>query len=372
MVEYAQFKEVHKLLRSDFNFDLPEQLIATYPSEQRTGCRMLCLNGPDGSYSDKHFYDLKEFLKPGDLLVFNDTKVIPARLYGKKESGGALEFLIERLVSETSALTHIKSSRSPKAGATLIIDGGYEFMVDGREGELFKISTKNGESLLDILNKVGHIPLPPYIDRPDEELDRERYQTVYSKIPGAVAAPTAGLHFDDNQLEELKKMGVNLAFVTLHVGAGTFQPVREDDILNHHMHSEFVHLSKEVADAVIQTHKNGNRVIAVGTTAVRSLESAACFAKKSGSSDEIVPFSNDTSIFIYPGYDYHVVDCLITNFHLPESTLIMLVSAFAGYSHTMNAYLHAVNEKYHFFSYGDCMFITKNPLAKEDLPPSAK
>lgn len=332
---------------------------------------MLCLDGSDGKLSDQHFYDLKNFLQPGDLLVFNDTKVIPARMYGKKDTGGAIEFLIERIISETCALTHIKASKAPKTGAVLHIDGGYEVNVIGREGDLFKIETVGGKSLLDILYAVGHIPLPPYIDRPDETLDRERYQTVYSKYPGAVAAPTAGLHFDEAQLEDLKAFGVNMAFVTLHVGAGTFQPVREDDILKHHMHKEFVHLTKEVADAVIATHKAGHRVIAVGTTAVRSLESAASFAKSQNSPDEIVPFSNDTSIFIYPGYKYQVVDCLITNFHLPESTLIMLVSAFAGYKKTMKAYEHAVAEKYKFFSYGDCMFITKNQNADEDLPPSA-
>ncbi|MGN0916218.1 MAG: tRNA preQ1(34) S-adenosylmethionine ribosyltransferase-isomerase QueA [Succinivibrio sp.] len=359
------------MLRSDFNFDLPEELIAVYPSEKRTGCRMLCLDGESGTFCDQHFYDLKNYLKPGDLLVFNDTKVIPARMYGKKDSGGALEFLIERLLSDTSALTHLKASKAPKEGALLHIDGGYDVVVKGRQGELFEIETVGGTSLLDILDKVGHIPLPPYIDRPDESLDRERYQTVYSKVPGAVAAPTAGLHFDEEQINSLKEMGVNTAFVTLHVGAGTFQPVREDDIKNHHMHKEFVHLSKEVSDLVIKTHKEGHRVIAVGTTAVRSLESAAAYAKSIGSDDEIVPFSNDTSIFIFPGYSYQVVDCLITNFHLPESTLIMLVSAFAGYSVTLNAYRHAVEEKYKFFSYGDCMFITKNSKAQNDLPPSA-
>lgn len=360
------------MLRSDFNFDLPHELIAEYPSEARTGCRMLCLNGSDGSYSDQHFYDLKNFLQPGDLLVFNDTKVIPARLYGHKETGGAVEFLIERIVSDTSALSHMKASKACKAGAVIALEGGSTLKVTGRDGELFKIETTDGSPILDLLNTEGHIPLPPYIDRPDEAVDRERYQTVYSKVPGAVAAPTAGLHFDEKQLAELKDMGVNQVFCTLHVGAGTFQPVREDDISAHHMHSEFVHLSKEVADAVIATHKAGHRVIAVGTTAVRSLESAAQYAEKIGAADPIVEFSADTSIFIFPGYKYRVIDGLITNFHLPESTLIMLVSAFAGYTHTMKAYLHAVAERYKFFSYGDCMFITRNDKAAEDLPPSAK
>lgn len=359
------------MLRSDFNFELPRELIAEYPSAERTACRMLCLNGEDGSFSDQHFYDLKNFLQPGDLLVFNDTKVIPARLYGHKATGGAVEFLIERILTTSSALSHMKASKSAKSGAVITLEGGGQLVVTGREGELFKVETPDGSSILDLLNAEGHIPLPPYIDRPDEQLDRERYQTVYSKVPGAVAAPTAGLHFDEKQLQELKEMGVRQVFCTLHVGAGTFQPVREDDISAHHMHSEFVHLSKEVADAVIRTHKAGHRVIAVGTTAVRSLESAAQYAEKIGAKDPIVEFSDNTSIFIYPGYKYRVIDALITNFHLPESTLIMLVSAFAGYSHTMNAYHHAVDEGYKFFSYGDCMFITRDPKAQLDLPPSA-
>lgn len=359
------------MLRSDFNFELPKELIAVYPSEKRTGCRMLCLDGNSGALEDRHFYDLKNYLNPGDLLVFNDTKVIPARMYGKKDTGGNVEILIERITSLTSALAHMRASKAPKEGCMITVEGGEKFLVEGRQGELFKIATEDGRSILEVLNAVGHIPLPPYIDRPDEKIDSERYQTVYSKNPGAVAAPTAGLHFDKQQLEELKTMGVKQAFVTLHVGAGTFQPVREDDIKNHHMHSEFVHLSQEVADAVIETHRSGHRVIAVGTTAVRSLESAALYAAKQGVKEEIVPFSNDTSIFIYPGIDYRVVDGLITNFHLPESTLIMLVSAFAGFKTTMNAYRHAVEDRYHFFSYGDCMFITKNDNAVNDLPPSA-
>ena len=228
----------------------------------------------------------KNFLNPGDLLVFNDTKVIPARLYGKKETGGAIELLIERITSQSSALTHIRASKAPKSGNILNIDGGKSLKVTGRQGDLFMVETVDGSSLLDILYDCGHIPLPPYIDRPDEPLDKDRYQTVYSKHPGAVAAPTAGLHFDEKQLADLKEYGVNMAFVTLHVGAGTFQPVREDDITEHHMHSEFVHLSKEVADAVIATHKAGKRVIAVGTTAVRSLESAAqAAAEEAAASD---------------------------------------------------------------------------------------
>ena len=359
------------MLRSDFNFDLPASLIANYPSEQRTQCRMLCLDGNTGKTQDKIFIDLKDYLQEGDLLVFNDTKVIPARLYGHKESGGKVELLIERITSKTTALSHIKASKAPKPSSYIILDDNTKLKVTGRDGQLFMIETLDDLDLLELLEKIGHIPLPPYIEREDEESDKERYQTVYSKIPGAVAAPTAGLHFDNAQINDLKAMGVNVAFVTLHVGAGTFQPVREDDILKHHMHSEYVSLSKEVADAVIDTHKRGKRVIAVGTTAVRSLESAAKYAK-ANNLGEITSFFNDTSIFIYPGYKYHVVDCLITNFHLPESTLIMLVCAFAGYKNTMQAYKHAVDDKYKFFSYGDCMFITKRTIDNDDLPPTSK
>lgn len=362
------------MLRSDFNFDLPHELIANFPSAERTACRMLCLDGNSGALQDRTFIDLKSLLEPGDLLVFNDTKVIPARIYGHKDTGGKCEFLIERVLNEREALSHIKASKAPKAGSVLYVGtetepSKYSFEVLGRSGDLFHIKCAEHTKVLDILDDIGHIPLPPYIQRPDESADKERYQTVYSREPGAVAAPTAGLHFDEAQLEELKAYGVDLAFVTLHVGAGTFQPVREDDILKHHMHSELVQLSEDVARKVIETHQRGKRVIAVGTTAVRSLESAATYAKAQGLSEEICAFHNDTSIFIYPGYHYQVVDALITNFHLPESTLIMLVCAFAGFKNTITAYEHAVAERYKFFSYGDCMFITKRtqPI---DLPPS--
>ena len=363
------------LLRSDFNFDLPHELIADFPSEQRTACRMLCLDGNSGKLEDKIFIDLKQFLRPGDLLVFNDTRVIPARMYGHKDTGGKCEFLIERILNPQQALAHIKASKSPKPGSTVFVGTEddpqrYRLTISGRQGALFHVTCQDNQEILSILNDIGHIPLPPYIERPDETMDRERYQTVYSREPGAVAAPTAGLHFDNEQLEDLRAFGVDMAFVTLHVGAGTFQPVREDDILRHHMHAEYVQLSREVADKVISTHKNGGRVIAVGTTAVRSIESAANNALKMGLDEEIAPFNDDTSIFIYPGYQYKVVDCLITNFHLPESTLIMLVCAFAGYANTMNAYRHAVQSKYKFFSYGDCMFIHKR-TGPVDLPPSA-
>ena len=310
------------MLRSDFNFALPEELIALYPSKERTACRMLCLDGNSGELKDEHFYDLAGQLEPGDLLIFNDTKVIPARLYGTKDTGGKVELLIERLLNLSAALTHIKASKAPKPGCILTIEDadGLQLIVTKREGDLFLVKTCDDSSMLQLLDKAGHIPLPPYIERPDEPEDRERYQTVYAQVPGAVAAPTAGLHFSTEQLAALKAKGINMAYVTLHVGAGTFQPVREDDIVQHHMHSEFVQLPKETADAVIACRKAGHRVVAVGTTAVRSLESAAQAAKAQGLADPIAPFYGDTSIFIYPGYQYQVVDCLITNFQRVRSS----------------------------------------------------
>ncbi len=342
--------------KSDFYFELPAELIAKYPEAQRTHSRLLCLDGETGQLQEGHFYDVLNLINPGDLLVFNNTKVIPARLYGNKSTGGAFELLIERLLSEHSALVHLKCSKSPKEGQHLLFDHGYEAIMQGRNGALFELEFLGDKPLIDILNEIGHIPLPPYIDRPDADLDKERYQTVYSRVPGAVAAPTAGLHFDEELLAKLKEKGVETAFVTLHVGAGTFQPVREDDITKHHMHSEFAVVSQEVVDKILATKARGGRVIAVGTASVRSLESADQASKDA----LLAPFAQDTSIFIYPGYQYQVIDALITNFHLPESTLIMLVSAFAGYQHTMHAYQYAVANKFRFFSYGDAMFITKN------------
>lgn len=359
------------MLRSEFNFELPRELIALYPSAERTGCRMLVMNGAEGTLEDRHFYDLKNFLRKGDLLVLNDTRVIPARLYGHKESGGKVEILIERLLGERNALAHLRASRAPGAGGRIFLKNGHILRVTGRRGELFCLESEGECALLEILRTLGHIPLPPYIDRKDEPEDRERYQTVYNRVPGAVAAPTAGLHFDQQQLEELKARGVERVFVTLHIGAGTFQPVREDDIRAHHMHSEYVNFTEEAARAVMAAHRRGGRVVAVGTTAVRVLESAAALARQRGLAEELCPFSGETEIFIYPGFKYKVTDVLITNFHLPESTLIMLVSAFAGYSFTLQAYRHAVEERYHFFSYGDCCLIFKNPRALSDLPPSA-
>lgn len=351
---------------ADFSFELPESLIAHYPQAQRSACRLLSLDGPTGALTHGTFTDLLDKLNPGDLLVFNNTRVIPARLFGKKASGGKIELLVERMLDEHRVLAHIRASKAPKPGAELLLgdDESIKATMVARHDALFEVVFEESRPVLDILNQIGHMPLPPYIDRPDEEADKELYQTVYSERPGAVAAPTAGLHFDEPLLAALREKGVEMAFVTLHVGAGTFQPVRVDSIEDHIMHSEYAEVPQEVVDAVMAAKARGNRVIAVGTTSVRSLESAATAAKEG----LIAPFFGDTQIFIYPGYQYQVIDALITNFHLPESTLIMLVSAFAGYQHTMHAYHEAVKSEYRFFSYGDAMFITYNPQAINERP----
>ncbi len=340
---------------ADFHFDLPESLIARHPLAERCGSRLLVLDGPSGELSHCHFADLLGYLRPGDLMVFNDTRVIPARLFGQKASGGKLEILVERVLDEERVLAHVRSSKSPKPGGRILIDGGAEAEMVARHEALFEL--KFAEPVLPLLERVGHMPLPPYIDRPDEAEDRERYQTVYARNAGAVAAPTAGLHFDEPLLEAIRAKGVATAFVTLHVGAGTFQPVRVERIEDHHMHREWLQVDQAVVDAVAACRARGGRVIAVGTTSVRSLESAA----RDG---ELKAFAGETDIFLYPGRPFHVVDALVTNFHLPESTLLMLVSAFAGYRETMAAYATAVAEGYRFFSYGDAMFITRNPGAQ--------
>ncbi|MCG8155561.1 tRNA preQ1(34) S-adenosylmethionine ribosyltransferase-isomerase QueA [Brenneria goodwinii] len=349
---------------ADFSFDLPESLIAHYPQAQRSGCRLLSLDGPTGNLTHGVFTDLLNKLDAGDLLVFNNTRVIPARLFGRKASGGKLEVLVERVLDERRVLAHVRASKAPKPGAELLLgdDDSVRATMVARHDALFELHFDDSRDVLSILNDIGHIPLPPYIDRPDEESDRELYQTVYSRRPGAVAAPTAGLHFDEPMLAALREKGVEMAFVTLHVGAGTFQPVRVETIEDHVMHAEYAEVPQEVVDAVLACKARGNKVVAVGTTSVRSLESAAQASKEA----LIAPFFGDTRIFIYPGYHYRIIDALVTNFHLPESTLIMLVSAFAGYQHTMSAYRQAVAEQYRFFSYGDAMFITRNPLAEQE------
>ena len=340
---------------ADFDFELPDALIARHPLAERRASRLLVLDGPSGALAHRQFSDLLEYLRPGDLMVFNNTRVIPARLFGRKASGGKLEVLVERVLDSHRVLAHVRSSKSPKPGSTILLDGGGEAQMLARHDALFEL--RFAEAVLPLLERVGHMPLPPYIDRPDDAADRERYQTVYAERAGAVAAPTAGLHFDQALLASLAGMGVESAFVTLHVGAGTFQPVRVERIEDHHMHSEWLEVGQEVVDAVAACRARGGRVVAVGTTSVRSLESAA----RDG---ELKAFSGDTDIFIYPGRPLHVVDALVTNFHLPESTLLMLVSAFAGYPETMAAYKSAVAEGYRFFSYGDAMFITRNPAPR--------
>jgi S-adenosylmethionine:tRNA ribosyltransferase-isomerase len=340
---------------ADFHFELPESLIARYPLAERHASRLLVLDGPTGALAHRQFPDLLEYLRPGDLMVFNNTRVIPARLFGQKASGGKLEVLVERVLDSHRVLAHVRASKSPKPGSAILIDGGGEARMLARHDALFEL--RFTEEVLPLLERVGHMPLPPYIDRADDAADRERYQTVYAERAGAVAAPTAGLHFDKSVLSAIAAKGVETAFVTLHVGAGTFQPVRVERIEDHHMHSEWLEVDQAVVGAVSACRARGGRVVAVGTTSVRSLESAA----RDG---VLKPFSGDTDIFIYPGRPLHVVDALVTNFHLPESTLLMLVSAFAGYPETMAAYNSAIAEGYRFFSYGDAMFITRNPAPR--------
>ncbi|WP_019613439.1 tRNA preQ1(34) S-adenosylmethionine ribosyltransferase-isomerase QueA [Psychromonas ossibalaenae] len=343
---------------SDFSFQLPEELIARYPMPDRSSSRLLSLDGQTGALTHLNFSNICELINKDDLLIFNDTRVIPARLFGEKETGGKIEVLVERVLDETSFLAHVRSSKSPKPGCKLRLENSVDALMVQRHGPLFEIHINNEKSVLEVLENIGHMPLPPYIDRPDEDADKERYQTVYNKNPGAVAAPTAGLHFDQEILDKLQEKGVDFAFVTLHVGAGTFQPVKVDNILDHQMHSEYAQVSQQVVDKINTAKKKGGRVIAVGTTSVRSVESAAQAAVEEGR--ELSPYFSETSIFIYPGYKFQLIDAMVTNFHLSESTLLMLVSAFSGKDNIDNAYKTAINEKYRFFSYGDAMFLTKN------------
>ena len=351
---------------TDFDYQLPEELIADHPPARRSDSRLLCLGRGSGVVSHNLFTQLTELLEPEDLLVFNNTRVIPARLFGLKESGGRVEVLVERLVGEHEALVQIRASKSPREGGILLFpttrnDGvlrsrinlrndAVRAIVLGRDGEFFRLRFECGSRLADFLQQTGHMPLPPYIKRLDQDADRERYQTVYGQIPGAVAAPTAGLHFDEVMLRNLHDKGVHLAFVTLHVGAGTFQPVRVAKISEHRMHSEWLHVPASVVEQIELCRQRNGRVIAVGTTSVRSLETAAL-------DGTLAPYEGETDIFIYPGFDFQVVDAMITNFHLPQSTLLMLVSAFAGKEKILDAYHQAIQQQYRFFSYGDAMFI---------------
>jgi S-adenosylmethionine:tRNA ribosyltransferase-isomerase len=341
---------------SDFSFDLPEHLIAQEPLPERSASRLLHLPRDPAGLVDRVFMDLPSLLNPGDLLVFNNTRVIPARLHAQKPSGGRVEVMIERLTGPRTATVQLRANRKPKPGTRLFVgdsgtsDAQLALELIEREGEFWRVDILAGPDWPDLLERAGHMPLPPYIQREDTEADRERYQTVYGQVPGAVAAPTAGLHFDERVLEALEERGVRRGWCTLHVGAGTFQPVRVDDIKDHQMHAEWLQVDQVLVDQIKQTRAEGGRVIAVGTTAVRSLETAAA-------EGGIAPYTGDSRLFIYPGFEFRVVDGLITNFHLPGSTLMMLVSALAGRERIMAAYQHAIEKEYRFFSYGDSMFI---------------
>jgi S-adenosylmethionine:tRNA ribosyltransferase-isomerase len=346
---------------SDFHFELPDALIARYPMPERTASRLLVLDGANGAIEHRQFVDLLDYLRPGDLLVFNNTRVIPARLFGRKQTGGRVEVLVERLLDEQRVLAQIRASKAPKPGSTIDLTQDEtaeaalaQVTVLNKQDDLYEIRFDDARGALAVMNAIGHMPLPPYIDRADTEADRERYQTVYAQREGAVAAPTAGLHFSAEFLRQCQGRGVEFGYVTLHVGAGTFQPVRVQNIYDHKMHAEYIEVDATLCAQVQVTRARGGRVIAIGTTSVRALESASV-------SGELQPLSGDTRIFIYPGYRFRSVDLLVTNFHLPESTLIMLVSAFAGREQVLNAYRAAVEQRYRFFSYGDAMLVKLAP-----------
>ena len=336
---------------SDFSFDLPKQLIAKHPAARRSGSRLLHLDVLTGEVEHLQFTDLPGLLNPDDLMVFNNTRVIPARFFGEKETGGKLELLLERIVTEREAMAQIRVSKPPKPGSTICLEGGASITVIGKEGSFYRVRFP-APGVSEIAAQSGHTPLPPYLERTDETSDESRYQTVYAQHDGAVAAPTAGLHFDEEVLADIAAKKIRKTEVTLHVGAGTFQPVRTENVEEHKMHREYLEVSRPVCEAVEECRKRQGRVVAVGTTSVRSLESAS-------SGGSILPFKGDTEIFIYPGYEFRSVDAMVTNFHLSGSTLLMLVSAFAGTDNIKNAYQSAIEESYRFFSYGDAMLITR-------------
>lgn len=341
--------------RTDFTYELPPELIAQRPPEQRGAARLLVV-GDDETLQDRRIGDLPALLRPHDLLVFNDTRVIPARLYGVKAgSGGRIEILVERLLDTQRLLAQVRASKAPKPGAILLVDGT-RLHMRAREGEFFVLEVE-GEAALALLERAGHLPLPPYIERSDEAADQERYQTVFARAPGAVAAPTAGLHFDEALLAAVRAAGADIATLTLHVGAGTFQPVRVDDLAEHRMHAERYEIPPHLVAAIAAARARGGRVVAIGTTSLRALESAAMPLADDNGTLQAGP--GETRLFITPGYRFRVVDALLTNFHLPESTLLMLVSAFAGTARIRAAYAHAVHERYRFFSYGDAMWLQR-------------
>ena len=344
------------MLRREFHYELPEELIARHPAPRRSDSRLLHLDGCTGATVDRQFSDLPSLLRPGDLLVFNDTRVIPARLFGRKDSGGRVEVLLERVLGERRVLVQLRASKPPAPGSSLRFAEDAAAIVLGRVDDFWELrfDADPGE----IFERHGEMPLPPYLRRPAEEIDRERYQTVYAREPGAVAAPTAGLHFDQDLLAACRDAGALTARVTLHVGAGTFQPIRAEDVRDHRMHAELIEVPAATCDAVEACQSRDGRVVAIGTTTVRALESAALPGR-------IAPLRSDTRLFITPGFRFRVVDALVTNFHLPESTLLMLVCAFAGREHVLRAYQHAVAARYRFFSYGDAMFVEPDPTALE-------
>lgn len=337
---------------TDFDFNLPEELIAQFPAAERSASRLLRLDGKSGQLSDDWFRDLPEFLGPDDLIILNDTRVIKARLNGEKASGGKVEVMVERVIDNHRLLAQIRASRSPKPGSRLHIAGAFEAEVIERQDDLFLLEVLSPTPAIELIDRYGNLPLPPYISHAAGQHDEERYQTVFAREPGAVAAPTAGLHFDEAMIQRLRASGIAIAYVTLHVGAGTFQPVRVDNIQEHKMHSELYSVPQATVEAIRQARDRGGKVTAVGTTVLRALESAARGA-------ELHAGSGETDIFITPGYRFQVVERLLTNFHLPKSTLLMLVSAFAGKEHIMHAYRHAIEARYRFFSYGDAMLIER-------------
>lgn len=337
---------------TDFSFDLPQDLIARYPLPKRSASRLLCLNGLNGQVAHQQFEDMLDLVEEGDLLVFNDTKVIPARLYGQKGTGGRVEVLVERILSQHRLLAQLRVSKPPRLGDYLLFGKFVQLEIVSRDNQFYELRYNGSHSILEMIESIGEIPLPPYMQRLPEESDKERYQTVYAKEKGSVAAPTAGFHFDEEMLKKLEDKKVEMDYLTLHIGAGTFTPVRVDDIREHKMHAEYLDVPTSLCEKIRKTKARGKRVIAVGTTSMRALETAC-------QSGEIQPYQGETSIFIYPGYEFRCVDALITNLHLPASTLLILVCAFSGREHVLHAYHEAVERKYRFYSYGDAMWVTK-------------
>ncbi|CAK0763471.1 tRNA preQ1(34) S-adenosylmethionine ribosyltransferase-isomerase [Gammaproteobacteria bacterium] len=361
--EAAEPVEPRLLCLSDFQYDLPPDRIALTPAAVRSESRLLCLDGATGQREDRHFWELADQLRPADLLVFNDTQVLKARLWARKATGGRVEILIERLLSPQRALTLLRTGKPPRMGTHLFVEEGPTLRIEDRHENFWVLSLTEGD-FDSLMARVGHVPLPPYIPRPDDAHDADRYQTVYARQPGAVAAPTAGLHFDAALLATLAARGVETAFLTLHVGSGTFQPVRVENLAQHRMHAEWLSVDEGLCQQVAATRRRGGRVVAVGTTSVRALETAAA-------GGILAPYQGDTRLFIRPGFQFRVVDALVTNFHLPGSTLLMLVAAFAGVDRIQEAYRHAVEAGYRFFSYGDAMFLTRNESNRLDpSPPS--